>query len=173
MQHHYYSIVVTGAFSSGKTTFIKTISHKTGFLPLQDVGNLFYGRIELDEETSLVLYETHTARQASELIEHPIVGYFLGGFVLVNTIRSETFHEALSTIQFITTYDIFPIMIVAQPHTPSIFSITWDIESFLRVHRIPLHVPMVECNAQERDSVKATLLSFLAYVAASAATETR
>jgi hypothetical protein len=163
MPHQYYAILIDGAFSSGKTTFIETISHQTGSLQLPDI-TLCYGQINLDEETHVLLYEISSnrgSRQHLHFQHHNQIGRILGILLLINTLRSETFRETRALFETYFTYSPLPLLLVAQPHTPSLLSITWDLEALRHLLRIPEEIPMMECNAKDRDSVKETLIALL------------
>jgi signal recognition particle receptor subunit beta len=162
MPHQYYAILIDGAFSSGKTTFIETISHQTGWRVSANY-SIFYGQIDLDENTHLRLYELGGSLRSLQLwtVLSGELGYLLGSICLINTLQPTTFRDALSRFYVLHAYLPLPLLLVAQPHSPQMIDLVWDLEALRIICHLAPDTPMIECNAQDRDSVKVALLTFL------------
>jgi hypothetical protein len=162
-------IVVTGPFGAGKTTLIRTISEITVLSTERGVTDdtrarksdttvaMDFGRITIDRE--LVLYLFGTPGQDRFDFMWEILGEGMLGYVLlVDAARPESLDEAVSIL------DAFRGM----AHVPFVVALNRSIEvdeaeeSRVRtVLGLAEGVPVIGCDALDRESVKSVLLALL------------
>jgi signal recognition particle receptor subunit beta len=149
-----FSILVLGAFSSGKTTLIRTISdnvnavltrqHHPSALPWGCCG-----QVHLDDELLLLLYEMPYFRNVLEL-----AGEFIGALLVVDNQFPETFREAASLIS-LRAYLPLPIIVVANPHRPDVPEV--PLTELRDALNLDDDIPIVACNVRDREAVKSVL----------------
>lgn len=166
-------IVVSGGFGVGKTTLIGAISEIEPLAteaamtevavgvdtPGRDTGKttttvaLDFGRITLD--ASLVLYLFGTPGQERfEFLWDDLLDGALGGVILVDTGRVE---------------DCYPVLdYFEQRRTPFVVAVNrfdanprFDLEEVREALDIDPAIKMVDCDARDRESVKALLVALL------------
>ncbi|MFL6136895.1 MAG: GTP-binding protein [Frankiaceae bacterium] len=166
-------IVVTGPFSAGKTTLIRTISEITVLSTEKDITDetrsrksettvaMDFGRITIDRD--LVLYLFGTPGQDRFDFMWEILGEGMLGYVLLlDAARPESLDEAVGILAAFRRMARVPF-VVALNRTDGI-----DQEDEHRVReRLDLgaEVPVVPCDATDRESVKSVLLALLYAVA--------
>ena len=162
-------IVVTGPFSAGKTTLIRTISEITVLSTEKDITDqtrstkaettvaMDFGRITIDHD--LVLYLFGTPGQDRFDFMWEILGEGMLGYVLlVDAQRPESLSEAIAILAAFKKMARVPFVVGlnrAQGADP-------EVESNVRaVLGLEDSVPVVPCDATDRQSVKDVLLALL------------
>jgi small GTP-binding protein len=162
-------IVVTGPFAAGKTTLIRTISeitvlstekgitdetrsHKTDTTVAMD-----FGRITIDRD--LVLYLFGTPGQDRFDFMWEILGEGMLGYVLlVDASRDESLDEAVGILEAFRRMARVPFVVGLNRAD----GLDEDEEARVRkVLDLGDDVPVVPCDATDRESVKSVLLALL------------
>jgi len=158
------NIVVTGAFSTGKSTFIDTIGKK---------GLQFSDRYEVNGDVLGVhfsvltfegddgkLYEIHFLTtpgsrrlDAMWLFLEERAATFV---VMINSVHPETFRESKSIIETFKIYAPCPFVIAANMQDKYG---AWDTEALRIALRIPDEIPVVPCIATDKQSVINVLIA--------------
>ena len=162
-------IVVTGPFAAGKTTLIRTISEITVLSTERGITDstrarksettvaMDFGRITIDRD--LVLYLFGTPGQDRFDFMWEILGEgMLGYVVLVDASRPESLDEAIGIVRAFRKMAHVPY-VVALNRAEGI-----DEADERRVRdtlELEHDVPVVPCDATDRESVKAVLLALL------------
>jgi small GTP-binding protein len=162
-------IVVTGPFAAGKTTLIRTISEITVLSTERGITDetrsrkaettvaMDFGRITIDRELVLYLFGTPGQERFDfmwEILGEGMLGYVL----LVDSTRPETFTEALGILDAFRTMARVPFVVAvnrAQGLDPA------EEERLRQTLRLDPGVPIVPCDATDKDSVKSVLLALL------------
>lgn len=162
-------IVVTGPFAAGKTTLIRTISEITVLSTERGITDetrsrkaettvaMDFGRITIDRELVLYLFGTPGQERFDfmwEILGEGMLGYVL----LVDSTRPETYTEALGILDAFRTMARVPF-VVAVNRTQGLDPA--GEERLRQTLRLDPHVPIVPCDATDKDSVKAVLLALL------------
>ncbi len=162
-------IVVTGPFSAGKTTLIRTISEITVLSTEKDITDatrsrkaettvaMDFGRITIDRD--LVLYLFGTPGQERFEFMWEILGEGMLGYVLlVDAQRDDSLAEAVGILAAFRKMAAVPF-VVALNRTDGL-----DPSGEERVRdalELDATIPIVPCDATDRESVKAVLLALL------------
>ena len=162
-------IVVTGPFSAGKTTLIRTISEITVLSTERDISDhtrsrkaattvaMDFGRITIDRD--LVLYLFGTPGQDRFDFMWEILGEGMLGYVLlVDSSREDSLEEAVGILAAFRKMARVPFVVAlnrAEGMDPS------DEERVRSVLDLDEDTPVVPCDATDRESVKAVLLALL------------
>ncbi len=162
-------IVVTGPFAAGKTTLIRTISEITVLSTERGITDetkarkaettvaMDFGRITIDRD--LVLYLFGTPGQDRFDFMWEILGEGMLGYVLlVDSTRPESFDEALGILDAFRSMARVPF-VVAVNRTEGLDPAGED--RLRAALRLGPDVPLVPCDATDKDSVKAVLLALL------------
>ncbi len=161
--------MVTGPFAAGKTTLIRTISEITVLSTERGITDetkarkaettvaMDFGRITIDRD--LVLYLFGTPGQDRFDFMWEILGEGMLGYVLlVDSTRPESFDEALGILDAFRKMARVPF-VVAVNRTEGLDPAGEDrLRAALRLEP---DVPLVPCDATDKDSVKAVLLALL------------
>jgi small GTP-binding protein len=162
-------IVVTGPFAAGKTTLIRTISEITVLSTERGITDetksrkaettvaMDFGRITIDRELVLYLFGTPGQERFDfmwEILGEGMLGYVL----LVDSTRPETYTEALGILDAFRTMARVPF-VVAVNRTQGLDPV--GEERLRQTLRLDPNVPIVPCDATDKDSVKAVLLALL------------
>ncbi len=162
-------IVVTGPFSAGKTTLIRTISEITVLSTERGITDhtksrkaettvaMDFGRITIDRD--LVLYLFGTPGQDRFDFMWEILGEGMLGYVLLlDSSRPESLVEAEGILAAFRKMAAVPFVVALNRAD----GLDPDGENALRA-QLELHprVPVVPCNATDKESVKAVLLALL------------
>lgn len=162
-------IVVTGPFAAGKTTLIRTISEITVLSTERGITDetrsqkpettvaMDFGRISIDRD--LVLYLFGTPGQERFDFMWDVLGEGMLGYVLlVDATRPESIREAVKINAAFCAMAPVPF-VVAVNRTDTL---TDELEAALRdALDIDEHVPVLACDATDKESVKAVLLALL------------
>jgi small GTP-binding protein len=162
-------IVITGPFAAGKTTLIRTISEITVLSTEKDITDstrsrkaettvaMDFGRITIDRD--LVLYLFGTPGQDRFDFMWEILGEgMLGYVVLVDSSRAQSLDEAVPILAAFRKMARVPY-VVALNRADGL-----DEAEEARVRAVldlPADVPVVPCDALDRESVKSVLLALL------------
>jgi len=162
-------IVVTGPFAAGKTTLIRTISEITVLSTEKGITDetrsrktdttvaMDFGRITIDRD--LVLYLFGTPGQDRFDFMWEILGEGMLGYVLlVDSSRPESLDEATGILQAFRKMAHVPFVVGLNRAD----GIDEDEEQRVRdTLDLDPHVPVVPCDATDRESVKSVLLALL------------
>ncbi|HEX2916281.1 MAG TPA: ATP/GTP-binding protein [Chloroflexia bacterium] len=163
-------IVVTGAYASGKTRFIQSISEievvsteaevqHTEELEIknQTTVALDFGRITINPEVALYLFGTPGQERFDFMWEILSVGC-IGYLVMVDSTRPAQLREAANVIRFFTSMIDVPFVVVANKQDdPTCLPV-----EYIRYRLgLPDYIPVLPCVAKERESVKNVLLTLL------------
>jgi signal recognition particle receptor subunit beta len=162
-------IVVTGPFAAGKTTLIRTISEITVLSTEKGITDetrsrksdttvaMDFGRITIDRD--LVLYLFGTPGQDRFDFMWEILGEGMLGYVLlVDANREESLEEAVTILDAFRRMARVPFVVGLNraegldEHEEARIRKTLDLDP---------HIPVVPCDATDRESVKAVLLALL------------
>jgi uncharacterized protein len=162
-------IVVTGPFSAGKTTLIRTISEITVLSTEKDITDntrsrkaettvaMDFGRITIDRD--LVLYLFGTPGQDRFDFMWEILGEGMLGYVLlVDATRPDSIEEAVGILAAFRKMARVPFVVGlnrAAGLDPS------DEARVRAALELGDEVPVVPCDATDRESVKSVLLALL------------
>jgi small GTP-binding protein len=162
-------IVVTGPFSAGKTTLIRTISEITVLSTEKDITDstksrkaettvaMDFGRITIDRDLVLYLFGTPGQDRFDfmwEILGEGMLGYIL----LVDSSREDSLEEAVGILAAFRKMARVPF-VVALNRAPGL-----DPSDEGRVRaalELGDEIPVVPCDATDRESVKAVLLALL------------
>ena len=166
-------IVVTGPFAAGKTTLIRTISEITVLSTEKDISDetrsrksettvaMDFGRITIDRD--LVLYLFGTPGQDRFDFMWEILGEgMLGYIVVVDAARPDSLDEAAGILAAFRKMARVPFVVAMNradglaPEDEQRVRDTLDLDA---------EVPVVPCDATDRESVKSVLLALLYAVA--------
>jgi small GTP-binding protein len=162
-------IVVTGPFSAGKTTLIRTISEITVLSTEKDITDstrsrkaettvaMDFGRITIDRDLVLYLFGTPGQDRFDfmwEILGEGMLGYIL----LVDASRPDSLEEAVGILAAFRKMARVPF-VVALNRAPGLEpSDEARVRSELALGD---EVPVVPCDATDRESVKSVLLALL------------
>ena len=169
-------IVVAGGFGVGKTTFVTAISEidpVTTEAAMTEVAAeiddataldakttttvaLDFGRITVDETMVLYLFGTPGQDRFAFLWDDLAIGA-LGAVVLVDTRRID---QCYSAIDYFDSRDT-PYVVAVNPFDGAR---RFDLDEVREALDLPVHVPVVACDARGRADVKGTLIALLEHV---------
>src|SRR5512132_207562 len=162
-------MVITGPFSSGKTSFIGSISEiavvrterkitdETRNVKQQTTVAMDFGRITIDKEIVLYLFGTPGQKRFDFMWEILSEG-MLGFVVIVDSSRPETFHEARRILDTFRTYSSTPFVIAANKQDDED---AWPPEDLKIALGLDSDVRVLPCIAMNKSSVKNILLELL------------
>jgi small GTP-binding protein len=162
-------IVVTGPFAAGKTTLIRTISEITVLSTERGITDdtrsrkaettvaMDFGRITIDRDLVLYLFGTPGQERFDFMWE--ILGEGMLGFVLLlDTSAADPYADALPILDAFRTMARVPF-VVALNRTANIGP---EVADQVRTRLgLPDHVPVLGCDATDKESVKSVLLALL------------
>lgn len=148
----FYSIIVSGPFSSGKTTFMKAVCSEIGGMMLQHGRIATVGQFALNEKLGIYLYETSHLHFDFQNIP----GKLLGCIVVVKNSLPETFREAKGIIEFCRSSSNMPITVVANLHT-YVKSEPWTQQDLRIALKIDDSIPLIECDVSDTEAVTSVL----------------
>ena len=162
-------IVVTGPFSAGKTTLIRTISEITVLSTEKDITDhtrsrksettvaMDFGRITIDRDLVLYLFGTPGQDRFDfmwEILGEGMLGYIL----LIDSSREDSLEEAVGILAAFRKMARVPF-VVALNRTEGIDPA--DEAKVRSTLELADAVPVVPCDATDRESVKSVLLALL------------
>ena len=162
-------MVVTGPFSSGKTTFIRSVSEidvvsterkiSTEALRIKETTTVAmdFGRITVDDDLVLYLFGTPGQKRFDfmwEILSEGVLGFI----VMVDSARPETFREAKSILHTFRAYAPTPYVVAANKQdVPD----AWNVDDLRIALKLDHKIKMLPCVASDKESVKAALLELL------------
>jgi small GTP-binding protein len=162
-------IVVTGPFSAGKTTLIRTISEITVLSTEKDITDhtksrkaettvaMDFGRITIDRDLVLYLFGTPGQDRFDfmwEILGEGMLGYIL----LVDSSRQDSLDEAVGILAAFRKMARVPFVVALNRSTGIAPN---DEQNVREVLELGDDVAVVACDATDRESVKAVLLALL------------
>ena len=162
-------IVVTGPFSAGKTTLIRTISEITVLSTEKDITDntksrkaettvaMDFGRITIDRDLVLYLFGTPGQDRFDfmwEILGEGMLGYIL----LVDSSRTDSLEEAVGILAAFRKMARVPF-VVALNRSAGLDPA--DEQHVRDVLALDDETAVVPCDATDRESVKAVLLALL------------
>jgi uncharacterized protein len=162
-------MVISGAVNAGKTEFIKSISEievvsterratdDTKLIKKETTVAMDFGRIAISEDLVLHLFGTPGQKRFDFMWEILSEG-MLGLIILVDSTRPETFRETNRIIDFFISYRDTPYVVAANKQDkPN----AWAPDELRLALRLPPHIKVLPCRANDRESVKSILLELL------------
>jgi uncharacterized protein len=162
-------IVVTGPFSAGKTTLIRTISEITVLSTEKDITDhtrsrkaettvaMDFGRITIDRDLVLYLFGTPGQDRFDfmwEILGEGMLGYIL----LIDSSREDSLQEATGILEAFRRMARVPFVVALNRAE----GIDPDDEATVRsALELADTIPVVPCDATDRESVKSVLLALL------------
>lgn len=162
-------IVVTGPFSAGKTTLIRTISEITVLSTETDITDatrsrkaettvaMDFGRITIDRDLVLYLFGTPGQERFDfmwEILGEGMLGYIL----LIDASREDSLEQAVGILAAFRKMARVPF-VVALNHADGLEPL--DEDRVRSVLGLVEDTPVVPCDATDRESVKSVLLALL------------
>ncbi|MDO8963521.1 MAG: ATP/GTP-binding protein [Coriobacteriia bacterium] len=162
-------VVVTGPFNAGKTTFIKSVSEITVLSTERQISDasgegagettvaMDFGRITISDDVVLYLFGTPGQQRFSFMWETLSEG-MLGFVVLVDVLDEASFSDATGMIEFFTGMSDVPFVVAANKVATDDVATLSTIRERLGLAET---VPLLPCDARDRESVKGVLLGLL------------
>ena len=162
-------VVVTGPFSAGKTTLIRTISEITVLSTERGITDstrkrkaettvaMDFGRITIDRDLVLYLFGTPGQDRFDfmwEILGEGMIGYLL----LVDVSREESVQEAASILEAFRRMARVPFVVGLNRASADDHLLVESVRSRLD---IPSDVAILPCDATDKESVKNVLLALL------------
>jgi len=162
-------VVITGPFAAGKTTLIRTISEITVLSTERGITDstksrknettvaMDFGRITIDRELVLYLFGTPGQERFDfmwEILGEGMLGYVL----LLDANRPDSLAEAVGILEAFRRMARVPF-VVALNRTTGVDEV--EEARIRQTLGIDSNVPVVPCDATDKESVKAVLLALL------------
>ena len=166
-------IVITGAFSAGKTNLIRSISEIEPVSTEYAVSDpterlqkdettvaLDFGTININDDAALYLFGTPGQERFDFMWEHLSLGC-LGYVVLVDSCRPAHFAETRHLMDRFSEITDAPFVVAANKQDdPSALPLMYIRKRL----QLPEYIPLLPCVATDRASVKAVLLGLLEHI---------
>jgi small GTP-binding protein len=166
-------IVITGAYSAGKTNFIRTISDIEVVATEYEVSDpeerlqkhettvaLDFGKIAISDEASLYLFGTPGQERFDFMWEVLSLGC-IGYIVMVDSCRPAHFLETQRLMERFAAITDVPFIVVANKQDdPAALPLAYVRKRL----RLPYEIPLLPCVATDKESAKQVLLSLLAHI---------
>lgn len=165
-----FKIVVTGPFSAGKTTFIKTISEiaivstersisdHTRSVKQETTVAMDFGRITISKDIVLYLFGT-PGQERFDFMWQILSEGMLGYIVMIDASKEETFAEGRRILEFFATLSDSPYVIGATRIAES--DKNSAIEKLRKELNVDGEIQIISCNSMEKEDVKKVLLGLL------------
>jgi signal recognition particle receptor subunit beta len=162
-------VIITGPAKAGTTTFIRSLSEIAVLTTERRLDGareadgseatvaLDFGRITVAPDLVLYLFGT-PGEEPESLGSGPLGDGTLGVIVVVDAMRPASIDDAVAIVDFLKSAAEVPFAIAANRLGPLDDKRLDVVRSSLRV---PPHVPVVACQALERESAKRVLLALL------------
>jgi small GTP-binding protein len=162
-------VVITGPFAAGKTTLIRTISEITVLSTERGITDqtrsrknettvaMDFGRITIDRELVLYLFGTPGQERFDfmwEILGEGMLGYVL----LLDANRGDSLSEAVGILDAFRRMARVPF-VVALNRTDGVDEV--EEARIRQTLGLDANVPLVPCDATDKESVKAVLLALL------------
>jgi small GTP-binding protein len=162
-------VVVTGPFSAGKTTLIRTISEITVLSTERGITDstrkrkaettvaMDFGRITIDRDLVLYLFGTPGQDRFDfmwEILGEGMIGYLL----LVDAEREDSIQEAAGILDAFRTMARVPFVVGLNRAAADDHLLVESVRSRLE---IPSDIAILPCDATDKESVKNVLLALL------------
>ena len=162
-------VVVTGPFSAGKTTLIRTISEITVLSTERGITDstrkrkaettvaMDFGRITIDRDLVLYLFGTPGQDRFDfmwEILGEGMIGYLL----LVDAAREDSIQEAAGILDAFRTMARVPVVVGLNRAGGDDHMLVESVRSRLE---IPSDIAILPCDATDKESVKNVLLALL------------
>ena len=162
-------MVVTGPFSAGKTEFIQSVSEIDVVATERKISNaaersvkeattvaMDFGRVSLDDDLILYLFGT-PGQQRFWFMWDDLIRGAIGAVVLIDTRRLADSFAAIDYFEnrglpFVVGYNLFDGV---RSH---------ELEQVREALALRTEVPIVTCDARDRASTKATLITLVEHV---------
>ncbi len=162
-------VVVTGPYDAGKSTFIRTISEITVLSTERAVSGdddatttvaMDFGRITVANDLALYLFGT-PGQQRFEFMWDILAEGMLGFVLMLDPAGADGMVEARRIQETFTDMADVPHVVAINKATGDDAAVIADVRARLEV---PDTVPVVACDARERDDVKRVLVALLEQV---------
>jgi small GTP-binding protein len=162
-------MVVTGPFSSGKTSFIQSVSEIDVVSTERKITGeekriketttvaMDFGRITVDDNLVLYLFGTPGQKRFDFMWEILSEG-MLGFIVIVDSTRPETFREARGILHTFRAYAPTPYILAANKQD---MEDAWDVEDLRIALKLDSKIKILPCVAFDKEAVKNVLLELL------------
>jgi small GTP-binding protein len=162
-------MVVTGPFSSGKTSFIQSVSEIDVVSTERKISDeakriketttvaMDFGRITVDDNLVLYLFGTPGQKRFDFMWEILSEG-MLGFIVIVDSTRPETFREARGILHTFRAYAPTPYILAANKQD---MEDAWDVEDLRIALKLDSKIKILPCVAFNKEAVKNVLLELL------------
>ena len=162
-------VVITGPFDAGKTAFIKSVSEITVLSTERQVSDgaaagsgettvaMDFGRITISDEVVLYLFGTPGQERFSFMWETLSEG-MLGFVLIVDGTSADSLREAVAMIAFFTRMSDVPFVVAVNRVSEGDIA---RLESIRTELGLDQEVPLLGCDARDRESVKSVLLGLL------------
>lgn len=155
------TIIVTGTWQSGKSTFLRGIGTKPLIELTVPTPDGYQAPIKqvilpLDCDSELLVYETNGRQRLDFILDYvpPIIGYI----VMVDGTKPETFRETKSILETFRAYDFAPVLVAANKQD---LPDAWSLADFRVALHLPDTLPIIPCVATDPRCVKEVLLTLL------------
>ena len=166
-------IVITGAYSAGKTSFIRTISEIDPLTTEYEVTDpderllkkettvaLDFGTIAISDAVTLYLFGTPGQERFDfmwETLSEGCIGYV----VMVDSCRPAHLNETVRLMARFAEITDVPFVVAANKQDdPAALPLSY----IRRRLQMPFEIPIIPCVANDRESVKTVLLSLLSRI---------
>jgi uncharacterized protein len=163
-------IVITGAFSAGKTNFIRSISdidivstesvvtdHAERILKAETTVALDFGTMAINDDVTLYLFGT-PGQERFDFMWDVLATGCIGYVVVVDSCRPGHLNETRRLMAHFAEIVDVPFVIAANKQDdPAALPPTY----IRRRLGVPEHIPVLPCITRERESVKQVLLALL------------
>ncbi len=162
-------MLISGAANAGKSQFIRSISEievvsterkatdETRLLKKETTATLDFGRMTVANDLVLPLYAAPGQRRFDFIWEILAEGT-VGLIMVVDSTRPETFRETTRIVEFFNTLRPTPYIIAANKQDKQA---AWSADELRLALRLPEHIKVVPCVAQQRESCKNVVLELL------------